>query len=126
MTFYERIGLVCRSIPRGRVATYGQIALLCGRPQCPRQVGYALNRGLSGEVPAHRVVNRQGFLSGARSFAAPDTQRLLLESEGVAVGPDQRVDLARWGWHTSREELLALERDFREAEEKTSPQQAGF
>ena len=39
MTFYERIGLVCRSIPWGRVATYGQIALLCGKPQCPRQVG---------------------------------------------------------------------------------------
>jgi methylated-DNA-protein-cysteine methyltransferase-like protein len=112
MDFYTRIGVVCRSIPRGRVATYGQIALLCGRPQCPRQVGFALGRGLAGEVPAHRVVNRQGFLSGARAFPAPDAQRLLLEAEGVEVDGDQRVDLARWGWHTTPEEIRALERAF--------------
>ena len=118
MTFYERIGLVCRSIPRGRVATYGQIALLCGRPQCPRQVGYALGHGLAGDVPAHRVVNRQGFLSGAGAFSAPGGQRLLLELEGVEVDENQRVDLARWGWHTTREEQLALERAFGQPPEK--------
>ena len=124
MNWSGRVALVCGAIPAGKGATYGQIAALCGGPRRARQVGRALHQGASSA--AFRVVNRQGFLSGARSFAAPDTQRLLLESEGVAVGPDQRVDLARWGWHTSREELLALERAFREAEEKTSPQQGGF
>ena len=112
MTFYERIGLVCRSIPWGRVATYGQLALLAGRPQCPRQVGYLLGHVFSGELPAHRVVDRRGFLSGARSFPTPDAQRLLLEAEGVEVGPGERVDLERWGWHTTPEEAAALERAF--------------
>ena len=49
MKFYERVGLVCSRIPRGRVATYGQIALLCGKPENSRQVGYALKHGLAGE-----------------------------------------------------------------------------
>ena len=63
--FYRRVGIVCRRIPRGRVATYGQIALLCGKPRNSRQVGYGLKMGLAGEdVPAHRVVNSQGILSG--------------------------------------------------------------
>ena len=79
------MGVVCRAIPAGRVATYGQIALLCGKPQCPRQVGTVLGRGAGGEVPAHRVVNRQGYLSGAKSFLGPDIQRLSLEAEGVAL-----------------------------------------
>lgn len=58
MDIYRRIGLACSRIPRGRVATYGQIALLCGKPGNSRQVGYALKKGLAGEdVPAHRVVN---------------------------------------------------------------------
>lgn len=66
MDIYRRIGLVCSRIPRGRVATYGQIALLCGKPGNSRQVGYALKKGLAGEdVPAHRVVNAAGILSGA-------------------------------------------------------------
>ena len=94
------------------MATYGQLALLAGRPQCPRQVGYLLGHVFSGELPAHRVVNRQGFLSGARSFPTPDAQRRLLEAEGVEVGPGERVDLERWGWHTTPEEAAALERAF--------------
>ena len=52
MDFYERMSLVCSRIPRGRVATYGQIALLCGYPKNARQVGYGLRQGLAGEVPA--------------------------------------------------------------------------
>ena len=65
MDFYERAAIVCRSIPVGRVASYGQIALLCGKPKHARQVGYALNKGkLGADIPAHRVVNGQGFLSG--------------------------------------------------------------
>ena len=68
MNIYRRIGIVCLMIPEGMVASYGQIALLCGKPRNARQVGYALNRGLAGQVPAHRVVNGRGLLSGAASF----------------------------------------------------------
>ena len=64
MDFYRRAALVCNKIPYGKVATYGQIALLCGKPKNARQVGYALNKGRLGEVPAHRIINSKGILSG--------------------------------------------------------------
>lgn len=111
MNFYERVSVVCRRIPYGSVATYGQIALLCGKPNHSRQVGYALNHILSGSgTPAHRVVNHQGFLTGASAFDTPDMQRLLLEQEGVKV-TGQRVDLKRYGWKNTlgeAEQLRAL------------------
>lgn len=78
--FYKRAAIVCRAIPYGKVATYGQIALLCGRPKNARQVGYALNRNrLGDDIPAHRVVNARGILSGAAAFDTADMQKLLLE-----------------------------------------------
>ena len=84
--FYKRAAIVCRAIPYGKAATYGQIAMLCGRPRNARQVGYALNRGRMGEnIPAHRVVNSRGILSGAAAFETRDLQKQLLESEGVKV-----------------------------------------
>ena len=95
-------------------ATYGQIALLCGRPQCPRQVGTVLSRGTGGEVPAHRVVNRQGYLSGARCFLEPGIQRLSLEAEGVPVSPSQTVDLKKYGWRPGEKEQEALWAAFQE------------
>lgn len=104
-------------IPPGRVATYGQIALLCGYPRRPRQVGTVLGRGSCGEVPAHRVVDRRGYLSGAAAFLDPGFQRMALEAEGVAVGPGQTVDLASFGWRPTAAELAAIEKQLREAEE---------
>ena len=69
MTFYEKMRLVCLHIPRGKVATYGQIAMLCGKPRNSRQVGYGLRENLAGEdIPAFRVVNGRGELSGAQHF----------------------------------------------------------
>ena len=116
--FYRRVGIVCRRIPRGRVATYGQIALLCGKPRNSRQVGYGLKMGLAGEdVPVHRVVNSRGILSGAAAFETDDMQRLLLEEEGVKTEYTEdgwRVDLKRDGWHNTMEEALR----FREIFEK--------
>ena len=89
MDFYRRMGIVCQQIPRGKVATYGQIALLCGRPKNARQVGYGLKRQLAGEgTPAYRVVNSKGILSGAASFETFDMQRILLQEEGVGSGLD--------------------------------------
>lgn len=110
--FSRRVGIVCRAIPAGRVATYGQIALLCGKPQCPRQVGTVLGRESCGEVPAHRVVDRRGYLSGARAFLGPDVQRLSLLAEGVEVSPDLFVDLKKYGWRPSPEEQAALQETF--------------
>ena len=76
MDFYKRARIVCLAIPYGKAATYGQIALLCGKPKNARQVGYALNRGRLGEgIPAHRVVNARGILSGAAAFETEDMQR---------------------------------------------------
>lgn len=112
MDFYERVGIVCRRIPMGTVATYGQIAMRCGKPNNSRQVGYALSRGLSGEVPAHRVVNHQGYLSGARSFPEHDMQRRMLEAEGVEVDEEERVNLKEYGWKNTLSEALELREIF--------------
>lgn len=115
MDFYKRMGYVCTRIPSGKVATYGQIALLCGKPKNARQVGYGLREGLAGEkIPAHRVVNSSGVLSGAASFEYPDMQRLLLEEEGVQVVRTEagwKVDLREFSWKNTlreAEELLVL------------------
>ncbi len=116
MDIYRRIDLVCSRIPRGRVATYGQIALLCGKPGNSRQVGYALKKGLAGEnVPAHRVVNAAGILSGAAHFASMDLQCLLLREEGVEVlwtPKGWKTDLKCYGWKNTMEEAMELNRAF--------------
>lgn len=115
MDFYERMKLVCGRIPPGRVATYGQIALLCGRPNNFRQVGYGLKHGLAGDVPAHRVVNAKGLLSGAAYFETVDMQKLLLEDEGVEVcrtANGWQVDLAWFGWKNTLEEARELALSF--------------
>lgn len=96
MTWMEQVGRACGAIPPGRVATYGQLARLCGRPGAARQVGQALGRGASD--CAHRVVNCRGALSGAAAFRIEGLQRQLLEAEGVEFLPDGRVDLSRFGW----------------------------
>ena len=114
MDFYRRLALTGSRIPRGKAVTYGQLALLCGRPKNSRQVGRALKLGLAGSAfPAHRVVNSRGFLSGAAAFETPDMQRLLLEAEGVAV-QDNRVDLKRYGWKNTMEDALSLQKSFEE------------
>ena len=116
MDFYEKVSVVCRMIPWGNVSTYGQIALLCGNPRYARRVGYALGRKLT-DVPAHRVINHQGVLSGAMAFPTADAQKMLLESEGVQTartpdGKNWRVDLKKYGWKPSAEELSAMETAF--------------
>jgi methylated-DNA-protein-cysteine methyltransferase related protein len=96
---YQRIYAVIRRIPRGRVATYGQIAELAGLPGHARQVGYALHALPSGTtVPWHRVINARGEVSLRTSPGAELTQRMLLEREGVPFDARGRVDLRRVGW----------------------------
>jgi methylated-DNA-protein-cysteine methyltransferase-like protein len=97
---YRRIYAVVRRIPRGRVATYGQVAALAGFARQPRLAGYALH-ALRDErrVPWHRVLNAQGRISLMRlDGGAGLTQRLRLEQEGVCFTPAGRVDLKRFGW----------------------------
>lgn len=95
----ERILAVVRRIPRGRVATYGQIASLAGLPRNARLVGRVLS-GLGDErVPWQRVVNARGEVSArSQSGIEEDVQRAALEHEGVVVDDRGRIDLARFQW----------------------------
>ena len=115
MDFYKRASLVVNKIPRGKVATYGQIALLCGKPGNARQVGYALKWERLGRAPAHRVVNSAGVLSGALAFETFDRQKWPLEKEGVEVADIPggfRVELKRYRWENTFEEALWLKQEF--------------
>ena len=94
---YERIYAVVKKIPKGRVATYGQIAALAGLPGHARQVGYALNKTPAGRrLPWHRVLGAGGKLS--LGGAGGMEQRLRLAAEGVEVNAAGRVPLARYQW----------------------------
>ncbi|MFQ5528739.1 MAG: MGMT family protein [Gemmatimonadota bacterium] len=95
---HEAVYEVVRRIPRGRVATYGQVAALAGSPGAARQVGYALAALDAGTtVPWHRVLNSRGGIS-RRPGGSIVTQRLRLAREGVAFGQDGRVNLEVCGW----------------------------
>ena len=101
--FTQRIYEVVRQIPRGKVASYGQVAMLAGNPRGARGVGFALHRNPQpGVIPCHRVVFKDGSLCTGFAFGGEGEQRRLLEEEGVAFLPDGRVDLAQSGWLTSR------------------------
>ena len=96
---FERIYEAVKQIPYGRVATYGQRALLAGNPRWSRVVGYALHVNPDPEtIKCYRVVNRFGETSKAFAFGGEDVQRQLLENEGVEFLPDGRVDLEKYIW----------------------------
>lgn len=99
MKRYELIWTVVRKVPRGRVATYGQIAELAGLEGHARQVGYALhNLPAKSNVPWHRVVNAKGEISARTGGDSHELQRLLLEAEGVEFDGKGRMDLKRYRW----------------------------
>lgn len=100
---YSRIFAVVRRVPRGRVATYGQIAALAGFPGQARQVGYALHSLPEGsDVPWQRVVNARGEVSPRSEGGWEHYQRHLLEEEGVAFNEAGRIDLERFRWEPSQ------------------------
>lgn len=102
MTTYERIYRVIRRVPRGRVATYGQIAELA-KASGPRQVGYALHALPAGHsVPWHRIINARGMISLDSGLGGGSLQRALLEAEKVVFDAKGRVDLKRFQWRRSR------------------------
>lgn len=87
-------------IPKGKVASYGLIAFLAGKPRASRAVGYALHRNpMPGVIPCHRVVFKNGALTSGFAFGGAGVQRELLEQEGVAFLPDGRVDMAQCAWY---------------------------
>ena len=94
---FQRIYDVVRTIPRGRVATYGMVAMLAGNPRWARVVGYALHVNPEpGVIPCHRVVNRHGKVAPGFAFGGPDVQRTMLEDEGVVFEPDGHIDLKKY------------------------------
>ena len=94
MSFYNVVYDKVKEIPKGKVATYGQIAALCGSPRASRAVGYALHFNPEpGVIPCHRVVNRFGFLAPSFAFGGKEVQKTLLEKENVEFNDDFAVDL---------------------------------
>lgn len=96
---FAEIYAIVRQIPRGKVATYGQIAALSGNPRRARIVGYALHvNPAPGVIPCHRVVNREGRVSSAFAFGGENMQITMLRQEGVAVNDDGYADLSSFQW----------------------------
>jgi methylated-DNA-protein-cysteine methyltransferase-like protein len=105
VNFFEKVYDITKQIPNGRVTTYGAIAKYLGSPQSSRMVGWALNNTRFNEhfVPAHRVVNRKGLLTGKHHFRHASLMQELLESEGVKVEDDRIVDFETLYWDPSKE-----------------------
>lgn len=97
--FFERVYEVARQIPYGKVTSYGAIAKALGAARSARMVGWAMNASHNMEdIPAHRVVNRLGFLSGKHHFDGTNLMQQLLESEGIKVVDNQIVDFQKYFW----------------------------
>ena len=106
--FFENVYDVTRLIPKGRVTSYGAIAKYLGTGRSSRMVGWAMNNAgaQKPKVPAHRVVNRNGLLTGKHHFSDPFQMQRLLEKEGIKVKKDQIVNFEKHFWDPSKE--LAL------------------
>lgn len=109
-SFFQDVYDVVRQVPRGRVTTYGAIARYLGTGSSARMVGWAMNacQGSRPKVPAHRVVNRNGMLSGKMHFETPDQMELLLKKEKVPVEKDRITDFNARFWDPAIE--LGLDR----------------
>ncbi|MDR2938662.1 MAG: MGMT family protein [Prevotellaceae bacterium] len=98
-SFFEQVFALARLIPRGRVTSYGAIARALGTARSSRMVGWAMSAAHSADVPAHRVVNRTGLLTGKAHFSPPSLMQKLLEQEGVKVKNDKVQDFERLFWN---------------------------
>ena len=103
-SFFEKVYDVARQIPYGRVTSYGAIAKYLGTAGSARMVGWAMNGSHKYEdIPAHRVVNRVGLVSGKHHFGGTNLMQQLLENEGVEVKDDQVVHFEKHFWDPARE-----------------------
>jgi methylated-DNA-protein-cysteine methyltransferase related protein len=98
----DQVFALVRACPAGRVTTYGWIGKALGYPRGARMIGWIMNETPEG-VPAQRVINSKGELSGSWAFGQRGKMRQLLEAEGIAFSDDERVDLKRYGWDPSRD-----------------------
>ena len=97
--FFERVYAIVRQIPEGKVTSYGAIAKALGTARSARMVGWAMNASHNlDDVPAHRVVNRKGLLSGKHHFDGTNLMQQLLEAEGVKVVDNKIVDFQKHFW----------------------------
>ena len=104
VNYFDLVYQVVREVPRGRVTTYGAIAHYLGLKSGARMVGYAMNAAHSmADVPAQRVVNRQGLLTGKHHFENPNRMQELLEEDGVQVKNDQVQDFESVFWNPEKE-----------------------
>lgn len=103
--FFDSVYLVVKLIPSGRVTSYGAIARYLGTGRSARMVGWAMNHShfLQEQIPAHRVVNRYGLLSGKAHFGPDERMKQLLESEGIVIKHDIVQDFERIFWDPNRE-----------------------
>lgn len=103
--FFELVYQVARQIPKGRVTSYGAIANALGTKLSARMVGWAMNgaSNIKPTVPAHRVVNRNGMLTGRHHFNPPEKMQLLLEKEGITIKDDTVVDFDKVFWDPGQE-----------------------
>ena len=97
-SFFDNVFEVVRLIPKGRVTSYGAIAAYIGMKRSARMVGYAMNANTDPTVPAHRVLNRNGLLTGKHHFGSPNEMKRRLEAEGIKVKKDQVVDFKKYFW----------------------------
>ncbi|MFK7781907.1 MGMT family protein [Psychroserpens sp.] len=103
LNFFEKVYVVAKQVPYGRVTSYGAIANYLGAKRSARMVGYAMNGSHGKDIPAHRVVNRKGLLTGKHHFDGTNLMQQLLESEGIKVVDNQIQDLASIFWDPSKE-----------------------
>ncbi|NNL16401.1 MAG: MGMT family protein [Flavobacteriaceae bacterium] len=99
LNFFDRVYEVARLVPFGRVTSYGAIAKYLGAARSARMVGYAMNSSHGKDVPAHRVVNRKGLLTGKHHFEGTNLMQQLLESEGIIVIDNQIQDFDKLFWN---------------------------
>jgi methylated-DNA-protein-cysteine methyltransferase-like protein len=102
LNFFDKVYDVARQIPYGRVTSYGAIANYLGAYRSARMVGYAMNGSHNKDVPAHRVVNRKGLLTGKHHFEGTNLMQQLLESEGITVIDNQIQDFEKVFWEPSK------------------------
>lgn len=103
LNFFDKVYEVAKQIPFGRVTSYGAIATYLGAARSARMVGYAMNGSVNKDVPAHRVVNRKGLLTGKQHFQGTNLMQQLLESEGITVIDNQIQDLDKVFWEPMKE-----------------------
>ncbi len=101
--FFEKVYLIAKQIPYGRVTSYGAIAKYLGAAKSARIVGYAMNGSHGKDVPAHRVVNRKRLLTGKHHFEGTNLMQQLLESEGIEVVENQIQNLESIYWDPAKE-----------------------